>query len=362
MLDATCLASYVNGTGSKFAGRSSLLVGSSQIRHFTPSDISSKGEGTRIVGDLLKPGLKDLHVAQHGSAVTMWFTNKEDAAGYYHATSDTGIGTGSMVNLLTPGKGGRLSGMITATSAEDRIDLVNTVISVDENSNLTSLQQSSANGAWDEFPVMMSTKLENYEVQSYTTRIKIMSDANTAAANSTFVLTATGRVPAVLNGSQAILEAGGTTVKTDGSGEATLIVATSDISTHTFEITVITDSDGRRLEIPSVQVNPGEKAQIKLQSLQDGDSLRNAKTQKDEDLIDQNAVSDGDIDHAGTVMKDLSTQATFLAQASRNTKLRQKLNSASLKGSTQWEFWTWVRDKVHEAEDWAVKKIGKSQI
>ncbi|KAK4695852.1 hypothetical protein P7C71_g1975, partial [Lecanoromycetidae sp. Uapishka_2] len=316
-------------------------------------------EGIAITGDLLKPGLKDLHVAQHGLAVTMWFTNTEDAAGYYHATSDFAITNGSMVSLLTPGKGGRLSGMITATSLADKIDLVNTLVSVDEQSNLTSLQQSSANGAWDAYPLMMSTKVKNFDVPSYTTRIRVMSSANTAAVNSTFTLTSTGRVSAIVNGVNTILEAGGLVVHTDASGEATFIIATSDISSHTFEISTIMDALGTRLEIPSVEVNPAAKAQQILQSIQSGDDLRNAKTQTGKALVDQDVVKQEDIDHAGETMAKISDHMKTLASTRSIIQSRSRANprSASSNAFTPGEFWTWATSKVHEAETWVVDEI-----
>ena len=280
----------------------------------------------------------------------MWFTNNDDAAGYYFAPSDFAIEDGTMVNLLVPGTGGRLSGMITAASVADRINLVNTLISVDEHSNLTSLQQSSTDGAWDAYPLMMSTKVGSFQVQSYTARIRVMLST----------LTSTRRVSAIVNGVNTVLEAGGTIVKTDASGEAKFIVATSDVSSHTFEINAVIDAEGNRLEFPGVEINPAAKANQKLQSIQSGDDLRNTTTQTGKPLINQIILKPEDINHAGESIAKISNNAKSLASTRgfiNSDRLTKNTRASSIK-FTPGALWTWATSKVHEAEAWVVEEIG----
>ena len=304
-------------------------------------------------------------MAQNNASLTMWFTNSEDAAGYYHVHSDSDITNGQMVNLLPAGKGGRLSGLISQTNTAVAIQYINIIVSVDEDSNLISLQQSATNGAWDAYPLTMDTKVENFDVPSYTTRIRVMSNENTAAINGKFILASTGRVSSIVNGKDSILQEGGVTVQTDAAGEATFIVATADISSHTFTISGFEDASGDTLNIPSTEVDPSSKANDKLQTIRNGDDLRKAKTQTGENLIDTKILDPDDIDHAGPLIGQISSHANVL-KARKRIQGHLYPERASATASAQqgvssdlWECWNWVKEHVHDAEEWFVNEVGK---
>ena len=294
--------------GGTFAGYSGLLIGGTQITSCTTSQyVHLNKPGTVISGNFLQNGLKDIHVAQQKTALTVWFTCTDDSAGYYVAASSATISSGTTIPLLTAGKGGRLSGMITTANITGGSSTpVNTIISVDENSHLTSLQQSAASGSWDAYPLMMAIQTTNFEVPSYSTRLRVMSGENAIAGNATFVLKSSGRISAIMNGVDQYLDEAGVTLKADATGEATFIVATADVSCHTFDITNVADSSGKDLGIGTINVNPSQKAMQRLQSITDGPSLLAAQTPSGKKLVDPQVVSQNDINQAGPMIKQLA--------------------------------------------------------
>ena len=360
--EANCLASFMNPpSAGAFAGYSGLLVGGTQITSYTNSEYVRKDRtGTPVSGDLLRAGLNDIHVAQTGTDLTVWFTNTKDAAGYYQVNSSASFNDGRMVNLLSEGKGGRLSGMITAVDVDGGSAFVNIIISVDETGNLTSLQQSAAAGSWDAYPLLMSTKVSNFEIPSYTTRLRVMSGASKPAGSATFVLKSSGRVSAIINGSETYLTEGGLTLRTDESGEATFIVATADVSSHTFEISNVMDLTGKDLAIGTVNVDPSQRAFDRLKGITDGPSLERATTPQGKPLIDTSELHKDDIENAGKIIGQLQDHAgTLRANPARKKKIMRARLALHSREPTAPEWWTWVTGKVHEAENWAFEKLGK---
>ena len=380
-----------------FAGYSGILVGSTQITAYTTSQYvhrpSSKVKpGIVIQGDLLQVGLKDIHVAQLDAELSVWFTNNNDAAGYYHVDTSSSLSDGRLVSLLSEGDGGRLSGMMTTANLGDATVSVNTIISVDESGHLTSLQQSTLAGSWDAYPLMMSTKVANFKVQSYTTRLRVMTDGNNPAGNATFTLTSSGRVSAIINGKENYVDPNGITMKTDASGETTFIVATADVSSHTFQISNVTGADGKDLAIDLQTVDPSGKSMTRLKGITDGPSLKDATTQKGNKLIDPSGLDEDTINQAGTIIKQLYDHSQTLTPGQPPLKSRQAFKvSPSFKAQqpcddskpsnsgkelpksikavtvgsveeTAGEWWHWVTQKADEAETWIIDTASRFEL
>lgn len=234
-----------------------LWIGGRYPAYYLPKQYLNPGRNPTLVSSkYITAGLKDIHAVQNGDSYTVWFTDKNDAAMYYTDYSVTRPGSGRVVPLLRAGMGGRLSGMLSTVSLQSGSEKVNTIISVDEKGRLTSLQQAKQAGIWDKYSLMMHDKTNNYEVPSYTTRIRVRKGVNPIVGGASFTLTPSGRVSSIVNGHDTMLEPAGQIIQTDHNREVTFVVATSDLSSQTFTVSELYDAQGKKLSLSPTFINP----------------------------------------------------------------------------------------------------------
>ncbi|RYN85351.1 hypothetical protein AA0120_g8807 [Alternaria tenuissima] len=357
--DISCITTFTPGKDMTTA-RTHLVLAGSSIYHLTQKEYLHKDrDGSQASNTLLSGGIKSIQSTVKEDHFSIWFTTQDDAAGYATQAVDSANIKLDVVPLLSSGSGGRLSGMLTATSMRAGKALVNTIVSVDQKDQLTTLQQDSPNGAWDAYPLLVNNPAKTLPVESYTTRIRIMSGINKAASHATFTLKCSGRVSAIVNGFDTPLAEAGQTLSCDAAGEVTFIIAASDVSSHTFELSDIRDKAAQSIKVDSKDrvLHPSSKAMNKLRGIRDAETLKAAKTRDGKPLANMDGLLHDDIEMLGSNIGALADHAQALHESSMvgitNTRLALAITDHAPN-----EFWHWAIDKVHQAEKWLLDVSG----
>ena len=387
ILGAQCLTAY-NDDDTNYTV---FLVGGDVITQYTYDDYKkSTGTGTTIVSDSdSQLGIKDIHNAQDGDNITVWYTTSSDAAYYYSATTSS-MSSGLLVQLLPDGAGGQISGRLSSKNNDDT--LVNTLISVDESGDLTILQQASDTKMWASHPFYIPSTTDNLEIPGFTVRIKAHTDVISPAeeiSGCQLHLTSSGFMRVQSNGSTAALDQNGAWYQADHTGTVTIIITTTDMSCHTLQVDKFqaTGQDELALDIPPLV--PSSKINAKLAAITSGQDLLNAKTQSGQDLIESGTVSSDDADTAATMIDELNKEQITMSTDAGNTpgpklpspvskrrrnivhiagrlppgrKILQRLTTADStdSGSSLWDYFLFLYDKAEEVESWVLQRVGES--
>lgn len=303
---ASCLTSYLDPTTNE----SVLLVGGDNITQYTFHQyVDAGGSGTPIAtgGDSL--GLKDIHVAQSGDSLTIWYTTVADGAQYY-STQISDINNGLLVPLLADGTGGQISGVLSASAGNAKV-LVNTLLSVNGQGDLTLLQQASDTGMWETHPFYTPSDTNNMKVRSFTLRIRALTDTMTleqSVSNCQLHLVSSGLVHVLCNGMATTLTQDGGWYQADDTGVLTIIISTADISCHTVQADMFRPTQGPDIALTTTVLNPMQKVNSNLAAMNlTGNSLLGATTQTGKPLIDSGSITPDEANHAAGVISQLSS-------------------------------------------------------
>ncbi|KAH8586882.1 hypothetical protein B0O99DRAFT_700518 [Bisporella sp. PMI_857] len=355
---ASCLSSYVDPDTNS----SVFLVGGTNITVYKYGDYNrSTGTGTKLSTDP-PSGLRDIHTARYERRLTIWYTTSDDAAYYYSTTTDA-INKGKLVQLLAEGEGGQISGLLYSNN--DKSVSVKTLVSVDESGNLTVLQQGSDTDMWETHPLFVISERDNIEVDSFTVRIKAISDTtsnkNEYTSKCSLHLSTSGYARVLRNGRAALVDKAGAWYETDHTGVLTLIIPTADFSCQTFAIDKFKAQNGHETAI-NVNINPSSKLNDKLKSIKSGKALLDAKTQSGKNLIKPGTVSEKDADNAVDMIKKLnqmhinmSSPTKSDAEASLNSNTETKPKTYA--GSSPWDFFLYILKKAEAVKTWFLQIV-----
>ena len=363
-LGATCLASYVDLDKKS----SVFLVGGDKITQYTYDDYKkSKAVGTTLSMDPPSE-LKDIHTDWENDQITIWFTTLTDAA-YYYAASTKSIDDGTLVQLLPDGAGGQMSSLLYSDDAQSV--LVRTLVSVDEAGNLALLQQASDTGMWEARPLYVSSDRDNIEVDSFTIRIKALSDVvndeNQYTLGCSLHIAASGYVRVLRNGKAAFLNQGGDWFEADLAGVVTIIIPTADMSCQTLTIDQFKALNGNVTPLDVPVINPSSKLNDNLAFIKTGQDLLNAKTQSGKPLIAPGTVSQADADNAASMIQQLNAMQMTMhlsgssasqASSSNDPVVQAKAESTDSDPSL-WDFFLFLYEKAREVESWFLQAVGK---
>lgn len=369
---ASCLATYYDAETKATA----LLVGGDKVTWYKYKEYTtSSGTGTTL--SLTVPsGLKDIHTAQDGDQVTVWFTTTSDAAHYYSTATST-IDSGALVQLLDDGQGGRLSSLLY--SDDDKSVLVKTLVAVDEAGDIIVLQQASDTGMWTSRSLYVTTDDENVEVDSYTVLIRALSsvtnDEDQYTAGCSLHLTASAYVQIIRNGRAATLSQGGGWFEADATGTVTLIIPTGDMSCHTITVDQFRAPNGTVTTLDAVPVlSPSDKVMSKLASIQSGQDLLNATTQSGKKLISPGTVSQDDADQAASIISQLTSLNRTLSSSGSEadgattddttaaTLRRATLQDDSTSNTSTWDVFFWLVRKAEEISSPFLETVGRGHM
>lgn len=369
-----------------------LLVGGDMITQYKYRQyVAPAGTGTLVTTGDKSLGLRDIHVTQSGDALTIWYTTAKNGAHYYSAPISA-IDQGILTQLIPDGAGGRISGLLS-TSKDNQNVLVNTLVSVNEKGFLTVLQQASDTGMWEVQPFYTPSSTNNMEVQSFTLRIRALSDdtsTNYSIARCQLHLTSSGFIEVLANRETTTLDQDGGWYETDDTGVLTIIISTEDISCHTVQVDKFKPQTGVETPITVALLNPTQKLNTKLMVIKTGEDLANAKTQTGQNLITPGSVSAKDLDSAANMITELNKSQIRMDKGILATPITgrrcqfsdslRKIKPILLAGrlpsnlehlaklrslkdwswSSPWDSFMYLLEKAKDATTWFVEQVGKN--
>ncbi|KAK0757264.1 hypothetical protein N5P37_009982 [Trichoderma harzianum] len=363
---ATCINSYVDPTSHQ----SILLIGGQIITAFKSSEYcSAKGKGTVInTGDQVS-GLKDLHVTLSGQTLRFWYTTNTDAVHYYTAQS-TALSNGTVIPLLSEGKGGQISGLLSLKSADGSDQtLVSSLLSVDEYGNLVLLQQDSVSQLWQTYPFWYASDLNVIETKGFMLRMHATattSDEASLIPGCWLRVSASGVVRCTVNGRYASLGPTGQWYQTDAKGVLNIQLQSDDASCFVFSADSYRAAKPGSPETPlqNPLLDPSVKVIMKLDNVQTPEDVRALKKQDGTPLIPSNA-SDDDVKSAAASIQALVDQTR---QNQGDSQQLLKSFKADAAGKV-WQFIIKIGDEVYsfildtasvivKAVVWVFKKLG----
>ncbi|KAL7948582.1 hypothetical protein V8C42DRAFT_363071 [Trichoderma barbatum] len=369
---ATCISSYVDPTSRQ----SILLVGGQNIIAFKASEYCSPtGKGTIInTGDKVS-GIKDLHVTLSGQTLRFWYTTNADAVHYYTAQS-TALSNGTVIPLLSEGKGGQISSMLSLKSADGTDQtLVSSLLSVDEYGNLMLLQQDSVSQLWQTYPFWHATDLNVLEVKGFMLRMHATATTSDEAAlipGCWLRVSSSGVVRCTVNGRYASLGPTGQWYQTDAKGVLNIQLQSDDASCFVFSADAYRAAKPGSLETPlqAPVLDPSVKVIMKLDGVQTSEDVRALKKKDGTPLVPSSA-SDDDVKGAVESIKVLVDQArqgqgdsqrvlnSFKARslvATSGGEMARGMQAFSIEDTFK-DLWYTVEDKFEDAIEWGVDFI-----
>lgn len=374
-------------------------MGGQKIYSLTSKEyVSPKGVGTPITTNDKDLGLKDLHVAQAGEDLRVWYTTDSDAAHYYTCKTSA-LSNGRLVPLLKEGQGGQISSMLSLRSADgdDKQDsgVVSSLMSVDEHGNLMLLQQDSSTSVWQQYPFYHASLTDVMEVRGYTLRLQAVatdgddddtgtqpgSDQN-LVHNCWLRVSSSGLVRCIINGNAGTLSPKSQWLQADSSGTVHVIMSTQDASCvkvfadsfRPSDESAAGDGDGVR-PLDGGVLDPSKKIASKLENVQSEEDLRSATNPKTgAKLIPANA-SDDDLKKAAKAISILVKQMKDIDSSEQDKLLAMRSSFVSVKtgpshsqfdiwddiGDVGSEIWHWIEDKADDVIDWFSDVIGISR-
>ncbi|PVF91371.1 hypothetical protein CPB86DRAFT_878560 [Serendipita vermifera] len=379
---ARCLTGYYDDTTEY----TTFLVGGDVITQYKYADYNkSTGKGTTIIGSSDSPlGIKDIHTAQSGNAVTVWYTTGSDAA-YYYSASTSSMGNGRLVQLLRDGAGGQISGLLSSKNKDNL--LVNTLLSVNESGDLTILQQASDTGMWESHPFFIPATTENLEIPSFTIRIQAHPDTVAPQGNTLgcqLHLTASGFVRVQSNGRTAVLDRNGAWYQADHTGTVTIIIATTDISCCTLQVDKFKAPKHDEIPLNVPVLAPSSKLNHKLAQIKDGKDLLDATTQSGKKLIEPGTVPLEEANEVASMIKALSEEHRIMTQPENISRpgTQRPTSSSRREGEivhiagklsddpnivwvttgdssgSPWDYFLYLFEKAKDIASWALRRVG----
>lgn len=365
---ATCLATYVDPK----TGYSVLLVGGDQVTQFTFQQyVSPTLTGTTIINRSARAGLKGLHASVCLQTVSVWFTTKDDSA-YCYTADIASITSGLLVPILAEGHGGKLSGLLQVVSQQHDQAVVKMLLSADHRGDVTLLQQAPDTKIWRKRPFYASSRTNNVELHGHAVRLQpipedLNEDQQKAIGFRKLRPVSTGYPRAVVNGQIAAITADGDRYQTGLDGSPTVLPESKDLPSTLVRVAGFKTRES--VEIPIAvdgSSDPTEKLVSKLRDIKTGQDLLNAKTQTRDYLVSQGSVS---TEVAGQAVDSLHVLMNHLDEKQAVMALQvQKTGVIPAQGDVfgvlddVWEAFNYVEEKVEDAVDWVVKRVGKSHV
>lgn len=194
------------------------------------------------------------------------------------------------------------------------------------------LEQSQTSGLWKQIPFYVPSLDKNLEIPSYTSLARLRDERGALLAQTKVLLSSSSWVTATVNGSTITVNPEGVDVDTDARGRLNTVLLVSDISSCTFRLKSISDSDPAE---PLV-IDSSHKTRSKLSDIS-ADQLRKAKRSDGTPLINP----DADVEGAASAIRQLHG---MISEAEE----RGKYNNVEALADPLWSFWHWVKEKIDE--------------
>ncbi|RAL09112.1 uncharacterized protein BO97DRAFT_459557 [Aspergillus homomorphus CBS 101889] len=365
---ATCLASYLDPS----TGKTVALVGGAVITALTSKNYTSSHGGSGTVIDATK-SLKDLQISQTGENLRFWYTNTKDAV-YYYTTTTTLLSTGVVIPLLANNQGGRISSLLSSRPREGNSDLlVSSLISVDENGNLSLLQQDPRSQAWQSYPYWHASTEDVMEVKGLMLRLHTTvvneedGDSSDMLPGSWLRVTCSGLVRCIINGKHTTVSLEPRWYQTDAKGVLNILLQTDDATIHQFAVDAYRPAEAaaasrqgmqRERNLADPLLDPTDKILPKLDGVQTEEDVRKL-TKPDGSLLFPD-ISDENAKGAAAAFSQLTKSAKDIREQDKKRLKAYHARIASPEGRAAaaageivpLNFWDDVGDWVNGAWEW----------
>ncbi|KEF61146.1 uncharacterized protein A1O9_02711 [Exophiala aquamarina CBS 119918] len=306
---ARCLATYPDRSGF-----SSLVVGGDEgLQHFKPAEGQRRNHpGKKISVEGEFKDVRQLHIAHSPAKISFFATTSMDSVSYATTMDRSFTSPLGAVLLLPEGAGGSFSPFVQQEGLTQQIIVAN--ISGD----LKVIQQDSVSGIWSGKPYYIPDLNENIDYDGYMTDMIFTAENGKPLIEQVVMLKASGHSEIIVNGRHVLVGPQGTKVLTDDMGKLALLTPTDDIATDIFTVTNAGD-DHPDILPPGmeIEIDPADKVHAKLDLIQSGDDLRNAKLPNGEGILDGTDASDEDIDNVATVIRDINKERNNMKNRSK---------------------------------------------
>ena len=282
MIDARGLAVVTNADSF-----TDLLVGGVGLRYFKAIECLRKNSaGREISAEGIFASIQELSVAQSPSGLTVWAVDIRESVGYLMTSTDF-TSVESPIPVIPRLQGGNFSVFKSATDGYEQL-LVS-----DSAGALSIIRHDPALGFWNSTPFYTPALEKVFDIRCYNMQIAVFNADKKPCINSEVVLKSSGYADILVNGLSVQVTPTGLPVVTDQDGVLTLIIPTDGISSYTFSVATTDKASDPEGTFP---IDPTVKVFDALSKIQNGDDLKNAKTQTGQSLLQNSNLSDDDID------------------------------------------------------------------
>ena len=369
---ARCISTVLDGSGFT----SLLIAAEDGIRILNVGQATSKDKpGKLVLGDDMFKHIRQLHVAQDKSDVTIWFRTSQDELGYTR-TKREDIALSAVSSLLLPAK--HSTAFAPVVTRPDPLTGGSTrqmLISNDSSGNLMLLEHTADVGLWRRTPFHAPSSTKATEVKSYTVTLKAKQAPSVPLNNGAVYLSASSTLSIILNGRNILLTRVPQWYDTDMDGSLDFIIPSDTLGSQVFRIESMKTADGDILDFQQVAYDPAAKPMAllakKLNSLKDGKGFGDMKTEKGEALFDADVQKDSKtLDGAlGCLQKTMEAYDKLpsdgAAPTSNSAPSGTDISVAAAKvasddfGDAILDGWYWIREKISDITEWFVDTAGK---
>lgn len=254
-------------------------------KHFRNAD--------KITDEAVFASLDSLHTTQSNTKISVWGSSQQHGIGYLIAG----------VDMASPKPPVMVESEFASFSPFKAIDgQLDQYVLLGSTTGLSLRHHDPISGMWNSTPFYVPATHTNLEIPSYTTQITLTDQYNRPLSNYDAQLGSEAHVSIIANGLPVVSSPDGVAVRSDQYGLITLIIPTSDISTHAFWVSSPVGSRKFKLD-------PAVKVHRTLGRITCGEDLRNVKLpshngEEPTGLLDNTEATDEEIDKAGQAIHD----------------------------------------------------------
>ncbi|KAF1836044.1 hypothetical protein BDW02DRAFT_617069 [Decorospora gaudefroyi] len=292
---AKCLATIQDGNGF-----SSLLVGGRALWFWDTLSVQRNAPGRLISDDEGFEDVMQLYVTQNSKAVSVFATNSDLGLSYMTTSSKTfqeplRAEPLRVVPLIPEGMGGTFSPFLSVNSDTQQL-----LCSSPSNTELTLLQQDITTGAWTTKLLYLPSLQESIQFDAFIVTINVTEDNNKPMPLADLMLESEeGWVSMLICGSEKLVGPDGTMIQTDPTGSVVLIIPSEDMTVGTFKLSHADLAE-------PVVVDPAANIFKKLDTINSGNDLRNARTSLGDPVLEGANLTNEEIDQLGEGIKALN--------------------------------------------------------
>lgn len=304
-----------------------MLVGGSALRHFKAIECLRKNStGTEVTNQPPFKGIQEISVAQASSDLTIWASNDRSSVGYLRASIDLAT-VASPIPVIPERQGGRFSVFKSNTEGYEQL------IVSDSAGALSLIRHDPALGFWKPTPFYTPTLDKIVDVRCYTMQTSVLDENKKPYANSEVLLKSSGYADVLVNGLSVQASPTGVPAVTDQEGLLTIIIPTDGIESNTFSVTALDDDKSRsETSKDALPLDPTGKVYDALAKIQNGDDLKNARTQTGQSVIQNPDLSDDDIDQAAkAIATSVSARESVMVKSGTIAKPRVALPTQNVR-------------------------------